>query len=119
MRLSEVDNDLRNIGTSGIPFKVPNFPGASRFKGTSFHSSRWDHSYDYRGKRVAVIGTGATAIQVRYYFSEMSLAANLNGILSPLASQIVPAIVDDVKSLHVFQVGSKWHLFVTCFDYDC
>jgi cation diffusion facilitator CzcD-associated flavoprotein CzcO len=41
----------------------PDIPGAERFAGTSFHSARWDHSCDLAGKRVAVIGTGASAIQ--------------------------------------------------------
>ncbi len=39
----------------------PSFPNA--FAGTAFHSSRWNHAYDLTGKRVAVIGTGASAIQ--------------------------------------------------------
>lgn len=42
---------------------VPTLPGLANFVGTTFHSANWDHSYDLRGKRVAVIGTGASAIQ--------------------------------------------------------
>ncbi|HTU01702.1 MAG TPA: NAD(P)/FAD-dependent oxidoreductase, partial [Candidatus Sulfotelmatobacter sp.] len=42
---------------------VPHLPGAERFRGAQFHSARWDHSYDLRGKRVAVVGTGASAVQ--------------------------------------------------------
>ena len=42
---------------------VPDIPGLARFQGTMFHSARWNHDYDLRGKRVAVIGTGASAIQ--------------------------------------------------------
>jgi len=41
----------------------PDVPGLARFKGRRFHSAEWDHSYDLAGKRVAVIGTGASAIQ--------------------------------------------------------
>jgi len=41
----------------------PDIPGAGRFGGTSFHSARWDKAADLAGKRVAVIGTGASAIQ--------------------------------------------------------
>jgi cation diffusion facilitator CzcD-associated flavoprotein CzcO len=41
----------------------PRLPGLERFQGRAFHSQRWDHGYDLRGKRVAVIGTGASAIQ--------------------------------------------------------
>ncbi len=42
---------------------IPDFPGMARFKGPVFHSARWDHSIDLRNKRVAVIGTGASAAQ--------------------------------------------------------
>src|SRR5690242_14055856 len=38
----------------------PAIEGRERFRGHSFHSARWDHDYDLRGKRVAVIGTGAS-----------------------------------------------------------
>lgn len=43
--------------------RLPDIPGVENFRGKTFHSSRWDHDYDLRGKRVAVIGTGASAIQ--------------------------------------------------------
>ena len=42
---------------------VPALPGAETFAGPTFHSARWDHDVDLRGRRVAVIGTGASAIQ--------------------------------------------------------
>ncbi len=42
---------------------VPNIPGLADFQGKVFHSSTWDHDYDLSGKRVAVIGTGASALQ--------------------------------------------------------
>ncbi len=42
---------------------VPDLPGRSDFVGPQFHSMHWDHSVDLRGKRVAVVGTGASAIQ--------------------------------------------------------
>ncbi len=41
----------------------PNIKGLDSFAGKTFHSARWDHDYDLTGKRVAVIGTGASAIQ--------------------------------------------------------
>ncbi|MEU8588358.1 NAD(P)/FAD-dependent oxidoreductase [Streptomyces sp. NPDC048664] len=44
--------------------KVPDIPGLDGFPGQIFHSARWDHDYDLRGKRVAVVGTGASAIQI-------------------------------------------------------
>ena len=43
--------------------KTPDIPGLERFEGRMFHSAQWDHDYDVTGKRVAAIGTGASAIQ--------------------------------------------------------
>jgi cation diffusion facilitator CzcD-associated flavoprotein CzcO len=52
------------LGTGGLSNPVvPDLPGLATFAGTSFHSARWDHSHDFTGERVAVIGTGASAIQ--------------------------------------------------------
>ncbi|WP_318203076.1 NAD(P)/FAD-dependent oxidoreductase [Streptomyces sp. SCL15-4] len=44
--------------------KIPEIPGLDSFPGTVFHSARWDHDYDLRGKRIAMVGTGASAIQI-------------------------------------------------------
>jgi 4-hydroxyacetophenone monooxygenase len=64
--------------------KVPDLPGRDRFVGPIFHSTEWDHDLDLAGKRVAVIGTGATAMQ------------------------IVPAIAPDVGRTLVFQRSPQW-----------
>ncbi|QNP72164.1 NAD(P)/FAD-dependent oxidoreductase [Streptomyces roseirectus] len=64
--------------------KVPDVPGLETFPGEVFHSARWNHDYDLRGKRVAVIGTGASAIQ------------------------IVPAIQPLVSGLTLFQRTPAW-----------
>ncbi|GAB3674123.1 NAD(P)/FAD-dependent oxidoreductase [Actinocorallia lasiicapitis] len=42
---------------------IPQLPGLETFTGTSFHSARWNHTHDLTGREVAVIGTGASAIQ--------------------------------------------------------
>lgn len=63
---------------------VPDIPGLSEFKGKVMHSAQWDHSYDLRGKRVASIGTGGSAIQY------------------------VPEIAPKVGQLHVFQRTAAW-----------
>ncbi|WP_037910486.1 flavin-containing monooxygenase [Actinacidiphila yeochonensis] len=44
--------------------KLPEVPGLADFPGRVFHSARWDHGFDLMGKRVAVVGTGASAIQI-------------------------------------------------------
>ncbi len=64
--------------------KFPDVPGLESFAGPTFHSARWDHGTDLRGKRVACIGTGASAIQ------------------------LVPAIQPEVEQLHVFQRTAPW-----------
>jgi cation diffusion facilitator CzcD-associated flavoprotein CzcO len=42
---------------------LPSIPGIDRFEGVKFHSAQWNHVYDFAGKKVAVIGTGASSIQ--------------------------------------------------------
>jgi cation diffusion facilitator CzcD-associated flavoprotein CzcO len=66
--------------------QVPPIPGLRRFEGTLFHSAEWDHEHDLDGERVAVIGTGASAIQ------------------------FVPRIAGRVGRLHVFQRTAPWIL---------
>lgn len=51
------------VGLFGEP-KLPDIEGLARFRGPMMHTSRWDDSVDLTGKRVAVIGTGASAVQV-------------------------------------------------------
>ncbi|MBW4617157.1 MAG: NAD(P)/FAD-dependent oxidoreductase [Desmonostoc vinosum HA7617-LM4] len=66
--------------------KIPNIPGINTFQGTQFHSARWNHQYNLRGKTVAVIGTGASAIQ------------------------FIPLIAKEVKKLFIFQSSANWIL---------
>jgi cation diffusion facilitator CzcD-associated flavoprotein CzcO len=63
---------------------IPELEGLETFRGPSFHSAEWDHSQDLRGKRVAVVGTGASAIQ------------------------FVPQIAPEVKELYLFQRTPPW-----------
>jgi cation diffusion facilitator CzcD-associated flavoprotein CzcO len=54
------------VGATGVftQPKPPDVPGLETFAGTVMHTARWDHDEDLRGRRVAIIGTGASAIQV-------------------------------------------------------
>lgn len=63
---------------------LPRIPGLDSFAGPAFHSATWDHSVDLTGQRIGVIGTGASAIQ------------------------FVPAIVDQVGALSVFQRSAPY-----------
>jgi cation diffusion facilitator CzcD-associated flavoprotein CzcO len=53
---------VAGIGGLAIP-AIPSIEGLETFEGKRFHSAQWDHQYDFTGKHVAVIGTGASAIQ--------------------------------------------------------
>jgi cation diffusion facilitator CzcD-associated flavoprotein CzcO len=64
--------------------RVPDIEGLDSFEGHVMHSAQWDHDYDLRGKRVASIGTGASAIQY------------------------VPEIAPEVEQLFVFQRTPPW-----------
>jgi len=53
---------VSGLGQLNLP-NTPEFPGAERYRGESFHSARWNHQLDLSGKRVAVIGNAASALQ--------------------------------------------------------
>jgi len=58
----EANAVISAVGQLGRP-KWPEIPGRERFKGIAFHSAEWQHQHDLAGKRVLVIGTGASAFQ--------------------------------------------------------
>jgi cation diffusion facilitator CzcD-associated flavoprotein CzcO len=74
---------ISGVGALSDP-KLPDVRGIESFEGRMFHSAQWDHDYDLRGKRVAVIGTGASSIQ------------------------FVPKIQPLVKQLTLFQRTAPW-----------
>lgn len=71
------------VGLLNVP-KMPQIKGLDTFKGPCFHSARWPKDLEYKGKRIAVIGNGASAMQ------------------------IVPAIAAEVAQLTVFQRSKQW-----------
>ncbi|MBB5705314.1 flavin-containing monooxygenase [Sphingopyxis panaciterrulae] len=64
-RVETTDSDFV-ISASGLfsTPRLPDIPGIETFGGKMFHTTAWDHGYDYAGKRVAVIGTGSTGAQL-------------------------------------------------------
>ncbi len=74
---------ISGAGALHIPL-IPEIEGRDEFRGAAFHSAQWDHTVDLTGKAVAVIGTGASAIQ------------------------IVPAIANRVKELQLYQRTPPW-----------
>lgn len=63
---------------------IPDFPGKNKFTGVSFHTNNWPDDFSLKDKKVAIIGSGASA------------------------AQIIPAIVDEVRTLAVFQRSAHW-----------
>lgn len=59
----EVNAVISAVGQLNRP-RLPDIPGRDSFSGPAFHSARWEHQHDLRGKRVGVIGTGASAFQL-------------------------------------------------------
>ena len=74
---------VSGVGALSEP-SIPDIPGLDDFEGTAFHSAAWDHGHDLRGERVAVIGTGASTVQ------------------------IVPKLQPEVERLLVFQRTPPW-----------
>jgi 4-hydroxyacetophenone monooxygenase len=79
----EANAVISAVGQLNRP-KMPDIDGVGSFQGPAFHSARWDHGVDLAGKRVAVIGTGASAMQ------------------------LIPEIAREVGELLVFQRTPAW-----------
>lgn len=79
----EADIVVSGLGQLNRPF-TPKIDGLENFEGPVFHSARWDHSVDLKGKKVACIGNGASAIQ------------------------FVPEIAKEVADLTIFQRTPNW-----------
>lgn len=90
--LKDGSTDSADILVSATGFlhqiNVPDIPGLDSFKGASFHTARWDHSVSLEDKRIGVIGTGSTAVQ------------------------ITSALAGKVKHFSLFQRTPQWVLHV-------
>ncbi len=71
------------IGQLSLP-SIPEIAGADRFKGRIFHSAEWPEDLDLEGKRLTIIGTGATSMQV------------------------VPTVIDQVQQVTIYQRSAQW-----------
>lgn len=91
-----VDVLISAVGQLSRP-RLPDIKGVETFEGTSFHSAEWDHSFDAKGKRVAVVGAGASAIQFVPHLAED--AADLV-VFQRSASYILPKPDSPYHSLH-------------------
>jgi cation diffusion facilitator CzcD-associated flavoprotein CzcO len=89
----EADVLITACGQLSVP-KVPPIPGLGDFQGPAFHTAEWRHDVDLAGKRVAVVGSGCSAIQV------------------------VPAIQPEVAQLDVYQRSPGWTFPKGDFEYS-
>jgi len=96
MKSGKTDQADVIIAASGVLHhpNIPDIPGLASFRGACFHSAAWDHSVPLDGKRVGVIGTGSTAIQ------------------------ITTALVDRVAKFKLFQRTAQWVLKLPNQEYD-
>ena len=85
-------NLILATGTLRTP-NIPQFPGHESFNGEQIHTARWNKDAQYKGKKVALIGTGSSALQV------------------------LTSIVDDVAELKIFQRSAPWVLPVKNYKY--
>lgn len=81
----QADVAVSGLGGLHLP-KSADLPQAESFAGSRFHTARWDHDHDLTGRRVAIIGTGASA------------------------AQVLPGIADEVAHVTVFQRSAAWVL---------
>jgi cation diffusion facilitator CzcD-associated flavoprotein CzcO len=81
----EADVVVSAVGTFATP-SLPDIAGLDSFAGPSFHSARWEHEHELAGRRVAVVGTGASA------------------------AQIIPEVAKVAKSVDVYQRTPQWIL---------
>jgi cation diffusion facilitator CzcD-associated flavoprotein CzcO len=81
--VDEADVVVTGTGQLSRP-SIPDLPGRESFAGTQFHSAQWNHDHDLTGRDVAVVGTGASAIQ------------------------FIPEIAPRVRRLSVFQRSAPW-----------
>lgn len=78
-----------HVVSANGPLSTPRMPevaGMARYQGETFHTAQWDYSVDLKGKKVGIIGTGASA------------------------AQVITSIADEVESLTVFQRSATWAL---------
>jgi cation diffusion facilitator CzcD-associated flavoprotein CzcO len=93
---------------------IPSLPGRDSYAGHSFHSARWDHGYDLPGKRVAVVGTGASAVQfvpsIAPYVKQLTVYQRTGNWMLPRENRVYPAwfrrAVDHVPGLQ--RVRRRW-----------
>lgn len=96
------------MGPLHVP-KLPAIPGLESFRGAAFHSARWDHGVSLEGRRVAVVGTGASGVQL---VPEVAKVAARLTVYQRSPPWVVPrhdrAIPGWMRWLHAHLPGFRW-----------
>jgi len=95
---------------------IPAFAGLESFEGKVFHSATWDHGYDFKGKRVAVIGTGASAIQfvprIAPAVARLDLYQRTPPWILPKGDRPIPAkTIERFRRFPPFRLYERYRLF--------
>jgi len=106
-------------GTGGLNIpKIPNFKDMDKFQGKAMHTAQWDPEYDPRGKRVAVIGTGASAVQVVPAVAEQTVQKLFVFQRTPCWSvprmdfRFPPSLQTLFEWVPPLAILYRWHLFI-------
>ncbi|CAA0118019.1 4-hydroxyacetophenone monooxygenase [Halioglobus japonicus] len=102
------------VGQLNIP-KYPEVEGVGRFAGITFHSARWEHEHDLRGKRVAVIGTGCSAVQfvpeIAKTCAELTVFQRSPPWLLPVEEYHTPMTEQELWLLRELPFYARWYRF--------
>lgn len=105
------------VGQLNVP-QYPNIPGLDDFKGKKMHSARWDWSYGLEGKRIAVIGNGASAVQI---IPEIAKIASQVTIYQRQANWVIPRLDAPVSKLtrlaYRYFPPLRWRTRASMMDY--
>lgn len=111
------------VGAHSQP-RIPDLPGQARFAGNAFHSSNWPEGFDPSGRRVAVVGTGASAVQLvpalQPHVEQLTLFQRTPAWVVPHGDRAIPSAVHDLfrrvprlmqgwrTVLHLIREASGW-----------
>ena len=105
--LIEADVFVSAVGVFNKPIE-PNIQGRDLFAGPQFHSARWRHDIDLAGKRVAVIGTGASAVQ---FVPAIAPKVAQMHVFQRTPQYVLPRLVRDGQSGPASRLKSRWQRF--------
>ncbi|NND67361.1 MAG: NAD(P)/FAD-dependent oxidoreductase, partial [Halioglobus sp.] len=102
------------VGQLNIP-KFPDIDGVGSFAGTEFHSARWEHEHDLTGKRVAVIGTGCSAVQfvpeIAGQCGDLKVLQRSPPWLLPVEEYHAPMTDEELWLLRELPYYARWYRF--------